>query len=123
MIAEMRARARGILGGIYPYLLEWIVVAMFVALWTLLTFLLPVPGCPRGYLGPGGVGSEGEHPKCVGGAAGYIDRQILRTHIYHNPTCGAHSGNFDSVCTLSSRPKFLGHYLLNPIAFWNIAGR
>ena len=54
----MRVRPRGILGGIYPYLIEWIAVLMLVALHTLLTFLLHVPGCPKGYLGPGGIAND-----------------------------------------------------------------
>lgn len=52
-----------------------------------MTFLLPVPGCPTGYLGPGGalLGPELEH--CTGGAAAYIDRLVFHSHIYQTPTC------------------------------------
>ncbi|XP_055346259.1 heparan-alpha-glucosaminide N-acetyltransferase-like [Paramacrobiotus metropolitanus] len=56
----------------------------------LFTFLLPVPGCPRGYMGPGGLHHNRAYENCTGGAAGYIDRYILgENHIYQWPTCRA----------------------------------
>ncbi len=33
---------------------------------TAITFLLPVPDCPKGYLGPGGLAEHGEHFNCTG---------------------------------------------------------
>ena len=38
---------------------------------------LEVPGCPRGYAGPGGMHLGGTAANCTGGAAGYIDRYGL----------------------------------------------
>uniref|UniRef100_A0AAR2JT95 Heparan-alpha-glucosaminide N-acetyltransferase catalytic domain-containing protein n=1 Tax=Pygocentrus nattereri TaxID=42514 RepID=A0AAR2JT95_PYGNA len=65
----------------------WICVITMETLWLCLTFLLPVPGCPTGYLGPGGVGDFGQYPDCTGGAAGYIDRWLLgENHIYQTPS-------------------------------------
>ncbi|XP_026887779.2 heparan-alpha-glucosaminide N-acetyltransferase [Electrophorus electricus] len=65
----------------------WALVVVMETLWLCLTFLLPVPGCPRGYLGPGGIGDVGLHPNCTGGAAGYIDRWLLgESHIYQTPS-------------------------------------
>uniref|UniRef100_A0A7M4EUQ2 Heparan-alpha-glucosaminide N-acetyltransferase n=1 Tax=Crocodylus porosus TaxID=8502 RepID=A0A7M4EUQ2_CROPO len=67
---------------------EWIIIAVLETIWLCLTFLLLVPGCPRGYLGPGGIGDDGKYPNCTGGAAGYIDKWLLgEDHIYHYPTC------------------------------------
>ncbi|XP_067828430.1 heparan-alpha-glucosaminide N-acetyltransferase [Heptranchias perlo] len=67
---------------------EWIFMALLETLWLCLTFLLPVPGCPRGYLGAGGIGDDGKFPNCTGGAAGYIDRWLLgANHIFNWPTC------------------------------------
>lgn len=58
--------------------------------WLLVTFLLPVPGCGRGYLGPGGLANEGSKRACTGGAAAYIDRQLFgAAHISQAPTCTA----------------------------------
>uniref|UniRef100_A0A8C9V291 Si:dkey-192p21.6 n=1 Tax=Scleropages formosus TaxID=113540 RepID=A0A8C9V291_SCLFO len=65
---------------------EWIVILLLEILWLCLTFLLPVPGCPRGYLGAGGIGDNGMYPNCSGGAAGYIDRWLFGQHIYKYPT-------------------------------------
>ncbi|XP_077280130.1 heparan-alpha-glucosaminide N-acetyltransferase-like [Temnothorax americanus] len=63
-----------------------------------LTFGLPVPECPTGYLGPGGRHEDGKYFNCTGGAAGYIDKTILTlNHIYQNPTISSiyGSGPFD----------------------------
>lgn len=46
-----------------------------------------MPGCGKGYLGPGGLHDEGKYLNCTGGAAGYIDRKVFGSHMYTNPTC------------------------------------
>lgn len=82
----------------FPFALHWAVAAALVGLWALLTFLLPVPGCPRGYLGPGGLSDNSLHFNCTGGAALYIDRVIFgEKHIFSNPTCKLmyHTGSYD----------------------------
>ncbi|XP_076233943.1 heparan-alpha-glucosaminide N-acetyltransferase isoform X2 [Calliopsis andreniformis] len=62
---------------------QWLIMASIVAIHTLITFLLPVPGCPRGYLGPGGkYDHRGKYENCTAGAAGYIDRLIFGNHTY-----------------------------------------
>ncbi|KFZ66804.1 Heparan-alpha-glucosaminide N-acetyltransferase [Podiceps cristatus] len=72
---------------ILPYWPQWIFILVLEVIWLCLTFLLPVPGCPRGYLGPGGIGDFGNYPNCTGGAAGYIDRLLLgEKHIYQHPS-------------------------------------
>ncbi|XP_030050412.1 heparan-alpha-glucosaminide N-acetyltransferase isoform X4 [Microcaecilia unicolor] len=66
---------------------QWILVILLETVWLCLTFLLPVPDCPLGYLGPGGIGDFGQYPNCTGGAAGYIDRTVLgEEHIYQHPS-------------------------------------
>ncbi|XP_036155926.1 heparan-alpha-glucosaminide N-acetyltransferase isoform X2 [Myotis myotis] len=66
---------------------QWLVILMLEGVWLALTFFLPVPGCPTGYLGPGGIGDLGKYPNCTGGAAGYIDRLLLGDdHIYQHPS-------------------------------------
>uniref|UniRef100_A0A8C5R243 Heparan-alpha-glucosaminide N-acetyltransferase n=1 Tax=Leptobrachium leishanense TaxID=445787 RepID=A0A8C5R243_9ANUR len=75
---------------IVTYWPEWIVIAALETIYLCLTFLLPVPGCPKGYLGPGGIGDYGLYQNCTGGAAGYIDKWLLGpNHIYQYPTCKA----------------------------------
>ncbi len=68
---------------------EWIVISAIVALWLVLTFLLPVPGCPTGYLGAGGTAQlDPSLAGCTGGAAAHIDRLVFGlAHIYQTPTC------------------------------------
>ncbi|XP_789038.4 heparan-alpha-glucosaminide N-acetyltransferase isoform X2 [Strongylocentrotus purpuratus] len=71
------------------YWYEWIIMISFLALHICLTFFLPVPGCPTGYLGPGGplVGENESLVNCTGGAANYIDKVILTyNHTYPRGT-------------------------------------
>lgn len=66
---------------------QWLVAASCVVLHTSLTLLLPVPGCPTGYLGPGGRAENGTHWNCTGGAAKFIDVAVFgEEHIYQHPT-------------------------------------
>lgn len=66
---------------------ELAIVLAMIAVYLGLTFGLPVPGCPRGYLGPGGKSDNAANPNCIGGAAGYVDLLVLGTnHIYQHPT-------------------------------------
>ncbi|XP_025093350.1 heparan-alpha-glucosaminide N-acetyltransferase-like isoform X1 [Pomacea canaliculata] len=69
------------------YLPEWIIHLLFLALFLALTYALPVPGCPTGYTGPGGLSEDSRYENCTGGAAGYIDVMVLgKHHIYQYPT-------------------------------------
>ncbi|XP_026814068.1 heparan-alpha-glucosaminide N-acetyltransferase isoform X1 [Rhopalosiphum maidis] len=62
---------------------QWIIVIILVAIHTSITFFLPIPGCPKGYLGPGGLYNSSSNINCTGGAAGYIDRLIFgENHMY-----------------------------------------
>ncbi|XP_066926050.1 heparan-alpha-glucosaminide N-acetyltransferase-like [Clytia hemisphaerica] len=71
-----------------PHLIQWFIMFAIVASHIIVTFKLDVPGCPRGYLGPGGLDNHGHYENCTGGAAGYIDRLVLGdNHIYGYPTC------------------------------------
>ncbi|XP_071108203.1 heparan-alpha-glucosaminide N-acetyltransferase-like [Haliotis cracherodii] len=75
---------------VLDYWPEWILHLVMVTVWLAITFALPVPGCPKGYLGPGGLHEGGKYENCTGGAAGYIDRVIFgNSHIYGNPTAKA----------------------------------
>ncbi|KAF7664073.1 hypothetical protein LDENG_00190400 [Lucifuga dentata] len=66
---------------------SWLCVLLLEVVWLCLTFLLPVPDCPTGYLGPGGIGDMGLYANCTGGAAGFIDRWLLgENHIYQTPS-------------------------------------
>lgn len=70
---------------------QWLIILTIVATHLLITFLLPVPNCPTGYLGPGGYSNFGKFPNCTGGAAGYIDRLVFGNHMYskiQNPVYG-----------------------------------
>ncbi|KAJ8000548.1 hypothetical protein DPEC_G00181250 [Dallia pectoralis] len=65
----------------------WLCVVVLETVWLCLTFLLPVPGCPDGYLGPGGIGDMGLYPNCTGGAAAFVDRWLLgEKHVYQTPS-------------------------------------
>lgn len=67
---------------------QWSITLFIVVVHTAITFTLPVPGCPTGYIGPGGLHDGGAFSNCTGGAAGYIDRLVLGdAHVYKHPTC------------------------------------
>ncbi|XP_026878406.2 heparan-alpha-glucosaminide N-acetyltransferase [Electrophorus electricus] len=68
---------------------EWLFILLLEVMWLCVTFLLPVPNCPTGYLGAGGIGDNGLYPNCTGGAAAYVDRWLLGDNIYWYPTCKA----------------------------------
>ncbi|XP_063776045.1 heparan-alpha-glucosaminide N-acetyltransferase isoform X2 [Pseudophryne corroboree] len=66
---------------------QWLIILVLEAAWLCLTLLLPVDGCPMGYLGPGGIGDFGKYPNCTGGAARYIDYLVLgEGHVYQRPS-------------------------------------
>ncbi|XP_065349899.1 heparan-alpha-glucosaminide N-acetyltransferase-like [Cloeon dipterum] len=67
--------------------LQWILILILIVIHSALTFALPVPDCPTGYLGPGGIQDQGNYKNCTGGAAGYIDRVLFGpNHLYQHPT-------------------------------------
>uniref|UniRef100_A0A3P8UHX6 Si:dkey-192p21.6 n=1 Tax=Amphiprion percula TaxID=161767 RepID=A0A3P8UHX6_AMPPE len=67
--------------------LQWLIIILLETLWLCITFLMPVPNCPTGYLGAGGIGDNGLYPNCTGGAAGYIDRWMFGDNMFRYPTC------------------------------------
>lgn len=94
----------------------WILMAFVVALHVYLMFFFPIPGCPTGYVGPGGVQYNGKYEKCTGGFAGYIDKIILfgENHLYqkHGVREVYKAGPFDPEgpfgCLISIFHAFLG---------------
>ncbi|XP_012553482.2 heparan-alpha-glucosaminide N-acetyltransferase isoform X1 [Hydra vulgaris] len=72
---------------IIPFGIQWLFIFCLLAIHTAITFRLPVPGCPTGYLGPGGLSEGGKYFYCTGGAAGYIDKLVFgEKHLYRNPS-------------------------------------
>ena len=66
---------------------QWAVIIGMASIHTILTYVLPVPECPRGYIGPGGLHDYNAHPNCTGGAAAYIDKLIISPqHLYKGNT-------------------------------------
>lgn len=55
----------------------WIFAILLIITHLLVVFYMPVPGCPTGYLGPGGKHHLGKYNHCTGGALGYIDQYVL----------------------------------------------
>ncbi|CAF3898060.1 unnamed protein product, partial [Rotaria sp. Silwood1] len=52
---------------VFQYWIQWLFVILIIIAWILITFLLPVPNCPTGYLGPGGKHDHGKYWNCTGG--------------------------------------------------------
>jgi len=101
--------------------MQWLVILGVTAMHTLLTFLLPVPDCPMGYLGPGGLHNHSFSPNCTGGAAGYLDRIVFgEQHIYQHPTCQYIYGTtvpYDPEGAEVHRPNLVDTYFINPFIF------
>lgn len=69
------------------YLHEWIFALSILIAYVMISEFVPVPGCPTGYVGAGGLSEGGAYYNCTGGVASYIDRMVLGSdHIYNNPT-------------------------------------
>lgn len=68
---------------------QWSIMLILTAVHLFIVFFLPVPNCPHGYLGPGGLHEMGRYNNCIGGATGYIDRLIIGDqHLYQHPRAG-----------------------------------
>ncbi|XP_019633914.1 PREDICTED: heparan-alpha-glucosaminide N-acetyltransferase-like [Branchiostoma belcheri] len=79
---DFQSRVRDLL----PYWKQWLFVVCLLVVHTCLTFLMPVPGCPTGYLGAAGL-SDLDHSNCTGGAALQVDNWLLtQDHIYDDET-------------------------------------
>ncbi|XP_048484368.1 heparan-alpha-glucosaminide N-acetyltransferase [Plutella xylostella] len=70
---------------------QWLFTLSLVAIHLTVTLTVAAPGCPRGYLGPGGLhlSEHGNYSlqNCTGGISGYIDREILGpSHLYQHGT-------------------------------------
>jgi len=69
---------------------HWLVMGTVLCVHQLVVWLLPAPGCPQGYRGPGGLhdwSPDRNNSGCIGGITGSIDRAFFSTaHIYGNPT-------------------------------------
>ncbi|XKL69226.1 hypothetical protein PGB90_006995 [Kerria lacca] len=59
------------------FLPQWLIYILIICFHCWLTFYLPVPGCPSGYLKAGGIQEDGMYRNCTGGATGYIDKVII----------------------------------------------
>ena len=67
---------------------QWLIALGFVALHEIITFQVSYGedegGCPRGYLGPGGLHDGGKYQKCTGGVTGAVDRAVFGpNHMYN----------------------------------------
>lgn len=60
---------------------------ILITIHTAVTFSVGIPGCEKGYIGPGGLHDHGKYFNCTGGVAGYIDRAVFGEHMYKHPTC------------------------------------
>lgn len=67
-------------------MIQWIFMTSLIIVHTSILFFLKVPGCPLGYLGPGGLHMNSSAPNCTGGASRYIDEIIFTPrHMYNKP--------------------------------------
>lgn len=69
---------------------QWLIMLAIVFVHLVIIFWLPVPNCPTGYIGPGGIHDGGRYNNCIGGATGFIDRKIIgKSHMYQHVRAGS----------------------------------
>ncbi|CAB3369481.1 Hypothetical predicted protein [Cloeon dipterum] len=93
---------------------QWLIHLALHLVHLCLIFLLNVPGCPNGYLGPGGIIDDGLYQNCTGGVSGYLDKIILgEVHLYQNPTTKFvyKTGPFDPEGPYGCLPSILTVFL------------
>ena len=97
--------ARSLWRDVGRYALQWAAAACVLIVYFICQYL-PNPGCPPGYVGPGGRADGGAYPaSCVGGAHRLIDESLVTlAHIYGGPTCRSlyGCGAFDPEGTLGT---------------------
>jgi heparan-alpha-glucosaminide N-acetyltransferase len=70
------------LGG---YWLQWAIMLLIGAVYVCVQTWMAVPGCPSGYIGPGGAADGGAHSQCTGGAHRVVDLKMFTPwHVYHS---------------------------------------
>ena len=74
------------------YAAQWAVMGGLGAIYLGVQFLWPVPGCPTGYLGAGGLADGGAYPTCTGGAHRVWDSALFGAHFDQHPTCSGSDG-------------------------------
>ncbi|XP_054258843.1 heparan-alpha-glucosaminide N-acetyltransferase isoform X2 [Macrosteles quadrilineatus] len=77
---------------------QWIVVIAILAVHTFLTFFVPLPGCPLGYIDAGGIQDMGIFSNCTGGISRYIDQLLVgESHLFQRSTVSEvyHTAPFD----------------------------
>lgn len=68
--------------------IQYVFVLCCLVVHACITNLLPVPGCPTGYTGPGGLHMHSKYQNCTGGAARYIDALLFGAkNLERDPYC------------------------------------
>ncbi len=60
-----------------PWLPQYAVMVAILGIYLLCQYFVEVPGCPRGYTGPGGLAAPAGQEHCTGGAHRHIDYKIF----------------------------------------------
>jgi predicted acyltransferase len=73
---------------IFSYWPEWVIQGLILLVYVSIHLGAKAPGCPRGYIGPGGLADNGDNWDCTGGIHRYIDVKLFGAdHFYGEPTC------------------------------------
>ena len=66
-IVRVRSSWRNSLADVLPYIYHYVFMSCFLLAYLLIQFLVPVEGCPTGYMGPGGRSEYSAYQNCTGG--------------------------------------------------------
>lgn len=70
------------------YSYEWIIQLTLMAVYLIISYGVAAPGCPVGYIGPGGISEHSEYKHCTGGIHRFIDWKVFTDQLlFHHPTC------------------------------------
>ncbi|CAB3369271.1 Hypothetical predicted protein [Cloeon dipterum] len=89
---------------------QWAIHIVLHVISICLVFFLPVPGCPTGYLGPGGLSEDRKYENCTGGTFGYVNKLLMNeANMEQNPTAKAvyEVNAFDPEGYFSNLPSLL----------------
>ncbi|XP_057335542.1 heparan-alpha-glucosaminide N-acetyltransferase [Microplitis mediator] len=107
---------RGIFKNLCDFILlipQWIFYITILVVYLAIIFHVDIPGCPRGYLGPGGLHKNRKYFNCTGGSTGYLDKLVLSKHLYQYPTIDSvyKSGPFDPEGLIGCLPTIFQTFL------------
>ena len=91
---------------------QWLFIMGVTLVWTLVTLVSKIDGCPRGYLGPGGKHEYKKYENCTGGKKSRADLETRGNVLIHFRRCWISRSSNSWKCAyvrFSNMPRYLRH--------------